>query len=378
MSALYDFYLGLHPLVRALLGGLGVIAVLMPLAGLGSLAERKVSAWIQGRVGPNRAIIPWLAWVPGIGILQRLGLFHLAADGAKMLLKEEPVPGHVNRFYYILAPIVALVPALVTVCVVPFGAWYGEDGVMRPLILANVDVGILFLFAVSSLGVYSIILAGWSANSKYPFLGGIRASAQMISYEISMGLSVVPIFLWVNGPGADVGTLSLVRVVEGQNGLWFALTFPVSALIFLTSVFAETNRAPFDMPESESELVGGFHTEYGAFKFGLFFASEYAHVIVGSAVFVLLFLGGWNFLPFVPFGTVAEVLPALVQAVLSVGWFLAKVLAMVFFFMWIRWTLPRYRYDLVMGLGWRVLLPLAIGNLVVYAIGIAVVDTVSR
>ncbi|MGF1448170.1 MAG: NADH-quinone oxidoreductase subunit H [Opitutales bacterium] len=358
---------------------LTVVIAVMTFSGYSVLAERKVSSWIQGRVGPNRANVPLIGGLPIIGrFLTRLGIFQLPADGLKFLFKEDPVPAHVNKVYYYLAPLVALIPALVTMTVVPFGVWYGEDGAI-PLVLANLDLGILFIFAVSSLGVYGIVLAGWAANSKYPFLGGIRSSAQMISYELAMGLSILPVFLMASpagGVSSELGlvapnSLSLANVVAYQEGLWLAFFQPVSALIFLTALFAETNRLPFDMPESETELVGGFHTEYGSFKFGLFFVSEYAHMFIGSAVFTLLFFGGWNFLPFV-----ANPWPEnWVGSVLSIAWFIVKTLGLVFFFMWIRWTLPRYRYDQVMALGWKVLLPLAIANLVFYAVVVAVMDT---
>jgi NADH-quinone oxidoreductase subunit H len=258
-----------------------------------------------------------------------------------------------------------------------------EAGRVIPLALANVDIGLLAIFAVSSLGVYSLILAGWASNSKYPFLGGVRASAQLISYELSMTLSVVPLFLWVNEPGREA-TLGLGRVVEFQSqpgfmgGMWFLFIMPVSAFIFLTSLFAETNRQPFDMPESESDLVGGFHTEYGAFKWGLFFVAEYAHMVIGSAVFTLLFLGGWNPLPWVSLADMATWVhladQPILLGVLSIGIFLGKVLAMIFFFMWVRWTVPRFRYDQVMEIGWKKLLPLAIANLLAYAIGIAIIQ----
>jgi NADH-quinone oxidoreductase subunit H len=249
------------------------------------------------------------------------------------------------------------------------------------LILADVDVGLLALFAVSSLGVYALILAGWASNSKYPFLGGVRASAQLISYELSMTLSILPVFLWVNAPGGS-GTLSLFAVVQAQSGpwhawsgLWFIFTMPVAALIFLVSLFAETNRLPFDMAEGEADLVGGFHTEYGSLKWGLFFVAEYSHMLIGSGVFVLLFLGGWNPLPWLPLATFAGWLGLagnpLVVGALSIVIFLSKVLFFVFLFMWVRWTVPRFRYDQVMKLGWQKLLPLAIGNLIVYALVIA-------
>lgn len=379
-----DLYLQLPLFIQALLKGLAVIMVIFPLAGMCSMAERKVSAWIQGRPGPNRAIVPWVAWIPVIGpFLQRLGLFHVMADGGKMLFKEDALPGHVNRFYFLLAPVVAMIPALTTVTTVPFGAYLDPQGKVIPLGLANLDLGILAVFAVSSLGVYSLILAGWASNSKYPFLGGVRASAQLISYELSMTMAVLPVFLWVNAPGTE-GTLSLARVVEFQSGhgflggAWFLFLMPVSAFIFLTSLFAETNRQPFDMPESEADLVGGFHTEYGAFKWGLFFVAEYANMIIGSAVFILLFCGGWNPLPWVSLADAAVWLhlagsPVILGA-LSIAIFLGKVIFMIFFFMWVRWTVPRFRYDQVMEIGWKKLLPLSILNLLAYAVGIAFIQ----
>lgn len=378
-----DFYLSLNPVIQGLLKGLAVIMVIFPIGGACSMAERKVSAWIQGRPGPNRAIVPWFGWIPVVGpFLQRLGIFHVMADGGKMLFKEDPVPGHVNKFYFILAPILAMVPALTTVVTVPFGAYVSGTGIV-PLALANVDIGILAVFAVASLGVYSVILAGWASNSKYPFLGGVRASAQLISYELSMTLSVIPVFLWINAPGRE-GTMSLARAVEFQSqpgfwgGAWFVFIMPVSAFIFLTSMFAETNRQPFDMPESEADLVGGFHTEYGAFKWGLFFVAEYSHMLIGSAVFTLLFLGGWNPLPWISLENFATwihlVDHPIALGIVSIVIFIGKVLAMIFFFMWVRWTVPRFRYDQVMEIGWKKLLPLAIVNLFVYAIGIAFIQ----
>ncbi len=384
-----QLYTNLHPIAQGFLKGLAGILVVFPIGGVCSMAERKVSAWIQGRPGPNRAIVPWAAWIPFFGpFLQRLGIFHVMADGGKMLFKEDIVPGHVNKFYFILAPIVAMIPALTTVTAVPFGAYIDAAGRVIPLALANVDIGLLAVFAVSSLGVYSLILAGWASNSKYPFLGGVRASAQLISYELSMTLSVVPVFLWVNGllPGEKdfTGSMGLGRVVEFQSqpgfwgGAWFVFIMPVSAFIFITSLFAETNRQPFDMPESEADLVGGFHTEYGSFKFGLFFVAEYAHMLVGSGVFTLLFLGGWNPLPWVSLASLMNWLHLtphpIAVGVLSIGIFLAKVLALIFFFMWVRWTVPRFRYDQVMEIGWKKLLPLAIANLLAYAIGIAIIE----
>jgi NADH-quinone oxidoreductase subunit H len=380
----FSFYFDLPLWLRLILQGTAVIAVLFPLAAACSMAERKISAWIQGRPGPNRTIVPWVAWIPVLApLLQRLGLFQLAADGGKFVFKEDPIPGHVNKLYFVLAPILAMIPALTTVAVVPFGAYIDRAGEVVPIVLANVDVGLLAVFAIASLGVYSIILAGWASNSKYPFLGGVRASAQLISYELSMTLSVLPVFLWVNAPGTG-GSLSLFDVVQSQSqpgfwgGLWFGFSMPLSAFIFLVALFAETNRQPFDMPESEADLVGGFHTEYGAFKWSLFFVAEYCHMIVGSGVFVLLFLGGWNPLPWVPLETVATLLGIaahpLLTGLLGIALFLGKVLFFIFFFMWVRWTLPRFRYDQVMKIGWQKLLPLSIANLAFYAVVIALIE----
>jgi NADH-quinone oxidoreductase subunit H len=377
-----DFFFNLPIWLQTAIKGIAAIAVLIPFAGACSMAERKVSAWIQGRPGPNRAIVPWVAWIPFLGrFLQRLGVFHLMADGGKFVFKENVVPAHVNRFYYQLAPVIALIPALTTIVFVPFGVyWSPSTHTLQPLVLANLDVGILAVFAVSSLGVYAIILAGWASNSKYPFLGSVRASAQLISYELSMTLSVLPVFLWANQPGGN-GTLSLFDVVQLQSGhgfhwhsVWYAILMPLSAFIFLVSLFAETNRQPFDMPESEADLVGGFHTEYGEFKWSLFFVAEYAHMIVGSGVFVLLFLGGWNPLPGVPLAPLIAGLPAWLGGLIAIAIFLGKVIAFIFLFMWVRWTLPRFRYDQVMKIGWQKLLPLAIANLIFYAIAIAIIQ----
>lgn len=349
-----------------------MVSVVMSMAGYSVLAERKVSAWMQGRVGPNRTVLPLMGSVPLIGpLLRGLGMFQPLADGLKFLFKEEIVPGHVNKIYYYLAPLVALVPALTTMTVLPFGEFVDSTGNKIPLILANLDVGVLFIFAVSSLGVYGIVLAGWSSNSKYPFLGGIRSSAQMISYELAMGLSLLPVFLWTSEPGSMVSSLSLVQIANAQDSsAWLVLVQPLSALIFLIALFAETNRLPFDMPESETDLVGGFHTEYGSFKFGIFFVAEYAHIVIGSAIFTLIFLGGWHFLPWIndPWPT------SWIGTLLGTGWFLAKTVFLIFFFIWIRWTLPRFRYDQVMSLGWTKLLPLSLANLVFYVILITLLD----
>jgi NADH-quinone oxidoreductase subunit H len=360
--------------------GLLVIVAIMGVCQYAVLAERKVSAWIQGRVGPNRATFPLISWIPFIGkIAQRWGLIQPMADGGKFLFKEDVIPAHVNKVYFVLAPIIAFVPGLVTICVVPFGQYVNAAGETITLILANIDVGLLFIFAFSSLGVYAIVLSGWASNSKYPFLGGIRASAQLISYEIAMGLAVLPVFLWTNAPGTE-GTLSLVSIVNAQHNWWFAITQPVSFLVFLIALFAETNRLPFDMPESETDLVGGYHTEYSSFKFGFFFVGEYANMAVGSAVVALAFLGGWHPLPGFSWSEVAGhtgwdwLQTGIPGALIAFATFFGKTLGVLFFFIWVRWTVPRFRYDQVMRIGWRKLLPIAIANLLVYAIAITVID----
>lgn len=319
-----------------------VIGVLLGMVAYTVLAERRICALMQDRLGPNR--------------VGPFGLFQPIADSFKLLLKENVMPGHVNRFYYVLAPTLVMAPALLALAVIPFG----NSLAGFKLVIADLDVGLLWVFSIASLGVYGIVLAGWSSNSKYPFLGGIRASAQLISYEVPMGLSVVSVFLWV-------GSLKLTSVVEYQSGLWLVFQQPVAFLIFLVSAFAETNRLPFDLPECEQELVGGYNTEYGQMKFALFFLAEYANMIIASALIVTLFFGGWQ----VPFVRV-EAFGPLVAGLLGVGAFFIKLLAFLVFFIWVRWTLPRFRYDQLMRLGWRVLLPLALLNIVVYAFALAI------
>ncbi|WP_309397602.1 complex I subunit 1/NuoH family protein [Cerasicoccus maritimus] len=356
------------------------VAVIMSLAAYSVLGERKVASWIQGRVGPNRTALPGISAIPVLGPqLVKLGIWQPLADGVKFLFKEDPLPGHVNKLYYCLAPCIALVPALTTMVVLPVGQYMDGD-VVKPIILANVDIGILFILAFGSLGVYGIVIGGWAANSKYPYFGGIRSSAQMISYELAMGMSILPVLIWANGPNSGLAGLSLFNIVESQQGMWLGVWMPIPAFIFLVSLYAETNRLPFDMPESETELVGGFHTEYGSFKFGLFFVGEYAHMVIGSAVFTILFLGGWNFLP--DFGIESlhwlsdpwALMPNWLGGPLSVIYFIGKTLFFVFLFMWVRWTLPRFRYDQVMTLGWKYLVPGALICVVAYAIIIGLWD----
>jgi len=348
----------------AIARGLLVIVVLMSIAAYTVLLERKASAWIQGRIGPNRTNHPMIAWIPFVGtFLAKGGFIQPAADGLKFLFKEDALPGHVRKVYYVLAPIIALAPAIVTMVMLPFGQLPGGQIIT---LCPGADVGVLFMFAISSLGVYSIALAGWSANSKFPFLGAVRGAAQLISYELAMGLSVLTVFLATASPDEN-NALSLVSIVNAQTGAWNILFHPVAALVFLICIFAETNRHPFDMPESETDLVGGFHTEYGAFKFGIFFVAEYSHMIIGSSLFILMFLGGWHILPWMP--TVGS---GIFATLLGLGAFFFKLCFFLFFFVWVRWTIPRFRYDQVMRIGWRVLLPIAVLNLLAYFIWYAI------
>ncbi len=339
---------------------LGAIMLVMCFAGLSVVAERKVCAYIQGRFGPNRTAIPIVAAVPLVGnFLKKNGLMQLVADGLKFLLKEDPLPKHVNKFWYMAAPVIALSPVLIAACVVPFGA-YWSNGQLCPLSAADIDVSLVFALAIGSLGVYGALMAGWSSNSKFPYMGAMRASAQVVSYELAMGLSVLPVVMWV-ARNSD-SPLSLFEIARAQQNVWFCLLQPVSAFLFLVALFAETNRLPFDMAESETDLVSGYHTEYGSFKFGLFFVGEYGHMVLGSSLFIVLFLGGWNPLP----GVAWPESWGWVGAVMSLLTFIVKIAAMLFFFIWVRWTLPRFRYDQVMRLGWKALVPLALANFVAY------------
>lgn len=345
------------------------VVVVMSFAGLSVVAERKICAYIQGRYGPNRTAIPIIAAIPFVGnFLKKNGLMQLVADGLKFLLKEDPLPAHVNKFWYMVAPVMSLSPVLIAACVVPFGVYWTDGGVMAPIAVANFDVSLLFALAIGALGVYGAIMAGWSSNSKFPYLGGMRASAQVISYELAMGLSVLSVVLMVGAkPGVD-SPLSMFEIGKAQEGLWFCITQPVSALIFLIALFAETNRLPFDMAESETDLVSGFHTEYGSFKFGLFFVGEYGHMVVGSSLFITLFLGAWNPFP----GLAWPETWGWVSSVLSLLTFLAKIAAMLFFFIWVRWTLPRFRYDQVMRIGWKAMVPLALLNFAAYLVFVSI------
>ncbi|MCB1176080.1 MAG: NADH-quinone oxidoreductase subunit NuoH [Leptospiraceae bacterium] len=314
-----------------------------------TLSERRVAGFIQDRKGPNRA--------GPFGLLQPL------ADGVKFLTKEEVFPQNVNKAMYLIAPAISVSCAIMAWAIVPFsGTIPLPEGIAATLgfnelnlQVANPDTGILFMLAISSLAVYGVILAGWSSNNKYSLMGGIRSTAQMISYELPLGLSIVTVILMS-------GSLKLTDINDAQKGLWFIFTLPgfIAFFTFSVAMFAETNRLPFDLAEAESELVVGFHTEYGAFKFALFFIAEYMNMITMSCVVTLLFFGGYN----VPFG-IAEGSP--IQPLIGLGFFTVKVLFFAFSFMWVRWTLPRFRYDMLMNIGWKKLIPWALANVVIAA-----------
>jgi NADH-quinone oxidoreductase subunit H len=347
-----------HPLTWTVLTIVVVMAVFLNTVAYLVMLERKVSAWMQDRIGPNR--------VGPKGLLQPI------VDGIKMVLKEDIVPTHVDKVFYILAPMMAAGTALLAFAVVPFGYTTPPPGPVPPgsgaaaqvmqeqaeyraryqsVIAPGVDIGILFTFAVTSLAVYGIVLGGWSSNNKYSMLGALRSSAQLISYEIPLGMSVLGIVL-------ISGSLNLERVVQYQvDHGWFIFYQPLAFLLFLTGVFAECNRLPFDLPEAEQELVGGYHTEYSSLKFGLFFLGEYTHMLTTSFLLAVVFLGGWHF-PFsgaVPDGVLKWVLGLVVM--------LIKVAFFIMVYMVVRWTIPRFRFDQLMGLAWQVLIPLAALNL---------------
>ncbi|HEX9893366.1 MAG TPA: NADH-quinone oxidoreductase subunit NuoH [Gemmatimonadales bacterium] len=328
-----------------------------------TLMERWVSAWMQDRIGPNR--------VGPKGILQPV------ADGIKNLIKEETLPRHVNRVMFILAPALAFIPALLMSGVIPWAAplplrfdfslgplgRFAHDGLM-PVQVADLPVGFLFILAIGSIGVYGIALAGWASNNKYSLLGGLRSSAQMVSYEIPMGMSLIPVLLLA-------GNVRFAEIIQAQQtGLWYVLPLFLSFFVFAVAGFAETNRAPFDLPEAESELVAGYHTEYSAFKFSMFFIAEYANVMTFNAMIATLFFGGWD-LPF----THWDETPGLAQTLVTGLVMFLKVSFGIFVVMWVRWTLPRFRFDQLMAAGWKFLLPVALAYIMIMTVAIWAVDT---
>ncbi|MBK9565895.1 MAG: NADH-quinone oxidoreductase subunit NuoH [Saprospiraceae bacterium] len=313
------------------------------IAAYSTFSERKVAAFIQDRIGPNRA--------GPFGVLQPL------ADGIKMIMKEEIMPANSNKLLFILGPAISMITALMTSAVIPWGPDITIAGTKVHLQVADINIGILYIMGVVSIGVYGIMIGGWASNNKFALLGAVRASTQMISYELSMGMSVITIIM-------TTGSLSLADMVEGQNGWhgmgWNVVLQPLGFLIFLICAFAETNRTPFDLPESETELIGGYHTEYSSMKLGFYLFAEYVNMFMSSAVVSCLYFGGYNF-PFMD--VVQSHTGEILFALICFGALFVKILFFIFFFMWIRWTIPRFRFDQLMNLGWKVLLPLAIVNM---------------
>jgi NADH-quinone oxidoreductase subunit H len=320
-----------------------VFLISLGVAAYATYGERKVAAFMQDRVGPDRA--------GPFGLLQPI------ADGVKMFMKEDFIPASSNKFLFILGPSIAMTTALMTAVVVPWSSSLTINGETVPVQITDINIGLLYIFGVVSIGVYGVMIGGWASNNKYSLLGALRASSQMISYEIAMGLSIISIVMLS-------GTMSLAKIVEQQShGWWFVALQPLSFLIFLICSFAETNRAPFDLPECETELVGGYHTEYSSMKLGFYLFAEYVNMFNSGAIMASLFWGGYN-LPFQHF-FVDLVGQNWILSLIQFGFFFAKILFFIFLFMWIRWTLPRFRYDQLMTLGWKILLPLSIINIVI-------------
>ncbi len=329
----------LEIIVISLIKILLVVAIMFLTVAYLVYFERKVSAWVQNRMGPNR--------VGYRGLLQPF------ADVFKLLVKEDIVPDAANKPLHTLAPFIALFVAFATYAVIPFGPSVNMFGYDIKLVVADVNIGVLYVLALTSLGVYGITFAGWSSGSKYSLLGGIRSSAQMISYEVSMGFSIAGVLLFSE-------SLRPIDIVNAQYGwMWNAVLQPIGFITFVVSAFAETNRLPFDLPEAEPELVGGYHTEYSSFKFAGFFLAEYANMIIASCMIVTLYLGGWQ-IPYIDKLGLSQTLTVILQ----VGAFIFKVIFMLFVFLWVRWTIPRFRYDQLMNIGWKVMFPLSLFNII--------------
>ena len=328
-----------------------IFTISLGVAAYSTLAERKIAAFLQGRVGPHRA---------GWG-----GMFQPLADGAKMFFKEEIIPSQSNQFLFIAGPSLALLTALIGSAVIPWGQSLTFGDTVVQLQVADINVGILYIFGVVSLGVYGIMIGGWASNNKFSLMGAIRAASQNISYEIAMGLSIIALLMVTQ-------SLSLKEIAAQQSGFinWNVWAQPLGFLIFIICAFAECNRTPFDLPESENELVGGYHTEYSGMKLGGFLFAEYINMFISSAVMATLYFGGYNF----PFMNDLG-LPQNIITIIGVLFLFAKIFFFIFFFMWVRWTVPRFRYDQLMNLGWKVLIPLGIANIVLTGIWIIVKDT---
>jgi NADH-quinone oxidoreductase subunit H len=328
-----------------------IFALSLVVAMYSTLAERKIAAFLQDRVGPNRA-------GPG-------GMFQPLADGVKMFLKEEIIPTQSSKFLFIAGPSLAILTACIGSAVIPWGQDVVLFGKTIALQATDINVGILYIFGVVSLGVYGVMIGGWASNNKFSLMGAIRAASQNISYEIPMGLSIIALLLLTN-------SLSLKDIAEQQHGFnWNVFYQPVGFLIFLICSFAETNRTPFDLPECETELVGGYHTEYSSMKLGFYLFAEYINMFVSSAVMATLYFGGYNY-PGMDF--VNSLIGPTWGPLLGMGVLFLKIFAFIFFFMWVRWTIPRFRYDQLMNLGWKVLIPLAIANIVLTGVVIALVN----
>lgn len=330
----------------------GVFAVTLVVAMYATYGERKVAAFLQDRLGPNRA--------------GPFGIFQPLADGLKFLMKEELIPSVSNKFLFILGPSIAMITALMAGVLIPWGNTLIINGAEYSLQITDINIGVLYVFGVVSIGVYGIMIGGWASNNKYSLIGAIRASAQMISYELAMGISIIALIMMT-------GTLSLGEIVNQQAGgnwnFWNVVYQPLGFLIFIVCAFAECNRAPFDLPECETELVGGYHTEYSSFKLAFYMFAEYINMFISSAVLSTLYFGGYNF-PFMnDLGLSHNTL-----TILGTVFLFGKILFFIFFFMWVRWTLPRFRYDQLMNLGWRVLLPLSIANLLLTALILLWID----
>jgi len=328
-----------------------VFVLTLVIAMYSTLAERKVAGFMQDRKGPDRA--------GPFGILQPL------CDGGKFFFKEEIIPAGAHKSLFIAGPTLAIITACISSAVIPWGQPISIGNRVIELQVADVNVGILYIFGVVALGVYGIMLGGWASNNKFSLMGAIRAASQSISYEVAMGLSIIALLMVTQ-------TLSIREIVAQQSGFvnWNIWVQPLGFLIFITCAFAECNRVPFDLPECETELVGGYHTEYSSMKLGLYMFSEYINMFVSSAVMSALYFGGYNF----PFMNQLGLSPNWI-AIIGVVVFFVKIIAFIFFFMWIRWTLPRFRYDQLMNLGWKILIPLAIGNIVLTGIITLIKDT---
>lgn len=328
-----------------------IFLISLGVAAYSTLAERKIAGYLQDRVGPNRA-------GPG-------GMFQPLADGLKMFFKEEIIPTDSSKALFILGPSLALLTACIGSAVIPWGQNIVLDERVISLQVADINVGILYIFGVVSLGVYGIMIGGWASNNKFSLMGAVRAASQSISYEIPMGLSLIALLMATN-------TLSMKEIAEQQHGMnWNIIYQPLGFIIFLVCSFAETNRTPFDLPECETELVGGYHTEYSGFKMGAFMFSEYLNMFLASAVMSTLYFGGYNY-PGMDW--VNEMTGLVVGPLIGVAVLFFKIFIFIFFFMWVRWTVPRFRYDQLMNLGWKVLIPLAIANIVITGIVITIYD----